>query len=173
MTIIHRKQIVLAALILMVAVAGYLNWRYEANGSDTSDPIVSVANDSKNENLGEAVMVNQENDYFTECRNNRESVRSKTIGVLNEVVNNANSTQEAKDKAQAEIVDISKNISDEANIENLIKAKGFSDVVVFINNGSVTVTVKANGLTAPQTAKIKDIVIEQTGNNNIKIVEVD
>ena len=173
MTIIHRKQIVLAVLILMVAVAGYLNWRYEANSLDAAEPVTDEIRSPESENIGEAVMVNKENDYFSECRNNREEVRSKTLGVLNEVVNNANSTQEAKDKAQAEIVDISKNITSEANIENLIKAKNFEDAVVFINNGSITVTVKANGLTAPQTAKIKDIVIEQTGNNNIKIVEVN
>lgn len=173
MTVIHRKQIVLAVLVLMVAVAGYLNWRYEANGSNDIEPVSKVSNDSKDENLGEAVMVNNNGDYFAECRNNREAVRSKSIGVLNEVVNNVNSTQEAKDKAQAEIVNMSKNITDEANIENLIKAKGFDDVVVFINDGSVTVTVSSQGLTAPQTAKIKDVVIEQTGNNNIKIVEVN
>ena len=172
MTVIHKKQIVLAALIMMIGVAGYLNWKYEANEGADIESSVTVSEKSESENLGEAVMVNGENNYFAECRNNRETVRSKALGVLNDVVNNANSTQESRDKAQAEIVDISKDITAEANAENLIRAKGFEDVVVFINNDSVTVTVKAQGLTAPETAKIKDIVMEQTGNNNIKIVEV-
>ena len=88
------------------------------------------------------------------------------------VINNANTTQEAKDKAQAQIFDISKSIEAEGNIENLIKAKGFEDVVVFINDGCVTVTVRTKGLTASETAKIKDIILGEIKNNNIKIVEV-
>lgn len=173
MTVLHKKQIVLAALIVMVGVAGYLNWRYEDSSiAETSESTV-VSENTENETLGEATMVsNTENNYFINCRSNREIVRSKALEVLKTTIDNPNSSQEAKDNAQKEIVNISNNIESEGNIENLIKAKGFEDVVVFINDNNITVTVKSQGLTAPETAKIKDIVIEETGNNNIKIVEV-
>ena len=173
MTVLHKKQIVLGALIVMVGVAGYLNWKYEGSVSVDSPTTVTVSENSENEVLGEATMVGKtDNDYFMTCRNNREVVRSKAIEILKSTIDNPNSSHDAKDKAENEMINISNNIEAEGNIENLVRAKGFEDVVVFINDNNITVTVKSQGLTAPETAKIKDIVIEETGNNNIKIVEV-
>ncbi len=173
MTVLHKKQIVLGALIVMVGVAGYLNWKYEGTTSPDSQTTVTISEDNENATLGEATMVGKTDaNYFMTCRNNREVVRSKAIEILKSTIDNPNSSQEAKSKAEKEMLDISNNVESEGNIENLIKAKGFEDVVVFINDNNITVTVKSQGLTAPETAKIKDIVIEETGNNNIKIVEV-
>lgn len=174
MTVIHKKQIVLGALIVMVGIAGYLNWRYEATNEISPTATTSSADDqTEDEVLGEATMVsNNGGNYFEKCRSNRETVRSKALEILNSTVENPHTTQEAKDKAQNEIIIMSNNIVAEGNIENLIKAKGFSDAVVFINDKNITVTVQTKGLTAPETAKIKDIIIEETGNNNIKIVEI-
>ena len=173
MTVLHKKQIVLGALVIMVGVAGYLNWKYEGGGGNEIATVTVSENSSENEKIGEATFVsNMDDDYFLSCRNNRETVSSKSIELLQSVINNANTTQEAKDKAQAQIFDISKSIEAEGNIENLIKAKGFEDVVVFINDGCVTVTVRTKGLTASETAKIKDIILGEIKNNNIKIVEV-
>ena len=175
MTVLHKKQIVLCALIVMVGVAGYLNWRYEGNTSpdNTTVNVASTEKKNNNETLGEATMVSSiKKDYFSTCRSNRETVRSKSLEILKSTIDNPNSSQENKDKAQQQIILISKNVEAEGNIENLIKAKGFEEAVVFINDKSITVTIKSPGLTAPETAKIKDIVIEETGNNNIKIVEV-
>ena len=173
MTVIHKKQIVLGMLVVMVGVAGYLNWKYEANVESPS--VVTVSDNQKEQEVvGEATFVsNTGDDYFLTCKDNRETVRSKAIELLKTIVDNPNSTQEAKDKAQSEMMRISKNIEAEGNIENLIKAKGFSESIVFINDNSITVTVRSKGLTAPETAKIKDIIIEETKNNNIKIVEVE
>ncbi len=173
MTVLHKKQIVLGALIVMVAVAGYLNWKYEDTTTVDAPTSVTVSDTPEDETVGEATMVdNTSKDYFMTCRSNREIVRSKALEILKSTIDNPNSSQEAKDKAQNEVLSISNNVEAEGNIENLIKAKGFEEAVVFINDNNITVTVKSQGLTAPETAKIKDIVIEQTGNNNIKIVEV-
>lgn len=170
MTVLHKKQIVLGALILMVGAAGYLNWKYEANTQVSTDE--TLLSENKDETVGQAEFVSNTDDYFLSCKNNRETVRSKALEILRSTVENPASTQESKEKAEAEILNISKNVESEGNIENLIKAKGFEEVIVFINDNCVTVTVKSQGLTAPETAKIKDIILEETKNNNIKIVEV-
>lgn len=173
MTVLHKKQIVLFVLVVMVGVAGYLNWKYEETPTEVDSKSVITSTEESDENLGEATMVSKTTkDYFSNCRNNRETVRSKSIEILKSTIDNPNTSQENKDKAQNEIISISKNVEAEGNIENLILAKGFEDVVVFINDSNITVTVKSQGLTAPETAKIKDIIIEETSNNNIKIVEV-
>ena len=68
MTVLHKKQIVLGALIVMVGVAGYLNWRYEA--STQAPTSVSMSDEEeKGENIGEATLVsNSDNDFFLQCR---------------------------------------------------------------------------------------------------------
>lgn len=57
-------------------------------------------------------------------------------------------------------------------IENLIKAKGFQDAVVMIDNGIVNVIVQTDKLSEEEVAQIVDIVSRQTGVSldNIKIM---
>ena len=66
------------------------------------------------------------------------------------------------------------NVEKEGNVENLLKAKGFKDAIVYITDDSVSVTVKTDGLTAADSAKIYDIVISETGvsSDKIKIIEI-
>ena len=42
--------------------------------------------------------------------------------------------------------------------ENLIKNKGFEDVVILVNNGKVNVIVKYSNLTKEQISQIQNIV---------------
>lgn len=63
----------------------------------------------------------------------------------------------------------------EAQIENLVTAKGYSDCVAFISDNSISVVVGAveGGLTTADTAKITDIVTGETDftASQIKIIE--
>ena len=63
----------------------------------------------------------------------------------------------------------------EANIESLIRAKGYEDAVVMLGDGSANVVVAPpdGGLQAEDVAVIRDIVIAETGMTagQIKIVE--
>ena len=42
--------------------------------------------------------------------------------------------------------------------ENLIKNKGFNDVIILVNNGTVSVVVKAYSLNQEQISKIQNII---------------
>ena len=65
---------------------------------------------------------------------------------------------------------------DEAEIETLIKAKGFDECVVFLGEDSATVAVPApeEGLSSSAVSRITDIILSETGLNaeQIKIIEV-
>ena len=169
---VNKKAIALSALALMLLVTGYINYVGE------SDDVTASNTDSEYVPVGEAKMVSssmnssQEEDYFKKARINRETERSKSIDLLNDTVNNSNSTPEAKNNAQNQLSRIADNIEIEANTEGLITAKGYRDAVVYIGDSSVNVVVACDELTAADTAKIRDIVYEQTKNNNIKIVAV-
>ena len=63
----------------------------------------------------------------------------------------------------------------EANIESLIRAKGYADAVVMLSDGSANIVVSPpeGGLQADDVTKIRDIVVSETGMSagQIKIVE--
>ena len=65
----------------------------------------------------------------------------------------------------------------EAQIENMITAKGYDDCVVFLSNDSVSVVVSSqtDGLQTEDIARITDIVKQETGlpASAIKILEVN
>ena len=65
----------------------------------------------------------------------------------------------------------------EAQIENLVVAKGYADCVAFIGEDSLSlaVSVPEGGLTEADTAKIVDVVNQTAGftADQIKIIEVE
>ena len=71
---------------------------------------------------------------------------------------------DANEKAQEQYLDLIKRSDMEATIESLIKQRGIEDVVVVIGStGTVDLVVKADSLSASQTAQISDIVIRHAG----------
>ena len=57
-----------------------------------------------------------------------------------------------------------KNIQTENTAETLIKAKGFSDCLVLINGGKVSVLLpESDGLTADKVSVVTEIITSQTG----------
>lgn len=115
---------------------------------------------NENETIGEneAVETNQEDTYFTTSKLERENIYSQMLESYQEIYNNVNSTVEQKNLA---IEDISK-INEKRNAimiaENLLKAKGFEDIVIFSNSNSVSVIIKAEKLEPEQIAQIQNIV---------------
>ena len=93
--------------------------------------------------------------------------------VLQAVVDNSASTTTAKNEALAEINKMAKIMDTEANIESLIRAKGFTECVAVINGDSASIVVRSDGLIASEISQINEIVYEQAGIQpiNIKIIE--
>ena len=160
----NRKYIVLTILVAMVAVAGYLNRSY-------NDITPDVAEETSAGAPGEATMVNasvktekEETDVLKEARESREASRSRAMELLNSIINDEKTDSENKEKATAELTQMSKNMEAEGIIEGILKTKGFDKSVVFITNGIATATVKSDKtLSAADVAKIQD-VIKSNGN---------
>lgn len=178
MHIYNKKLIVALSLVVIVGVAGYLNFMYDASEQTTlNDYIETVQNiENDEENAGEIEMVDapktSAENYFVTARLNRETARSEGIELLKNTINNENVSDEAKIEAENKIFKISDNIENEVNIENIIKSKGFSNVLVSITDSGVNVSIQAKNLTAPETAQIYDAVNQFVNTNNVKIVEV-
>ncbi|MBQ2941238.1 MAG: SpoIIIAH-like family protein [Clostridia bacterium] len=157
-----KKQAVLAALVFMIGLAGYFNWSYQHSEN-------GVVSDTEDSSLGEARLVSGTNimkneDFFADSRREREEGRSKAQESLREVCENPGSTPEAKKEAEIRLMDMAGRMEMEAAAEAEIKAKGFSDAVVYINSGSASVIVEKDGeLTASEAAKLQEIIIRIAG----------
>ncbi|MDP3488319.1 MAG: SpoIIIAH-like family protein [Bacillota bacterium] len=102
-------------------------------------------------------------DYFVEHRMERDRERSERIELLREVVNNANTTSEARSKAQMAMIEVAAQKEVELYVERLIVGKGFADAVVFFGPVGAEIIVKAESLSEPQALQIADVVTTVAG----------
>lgn len=96
--------------------------------------------------------------YFTTSKLERNNMYSELLETYQEIYNNTNATAEQKTDALNRINNINNTKNAIMIAENLIIAKGFEDVVIFSNEGSVSVIIKAEELKQEDVAQIQNIV---------------
>ena len=84
------------------------------------------------DNTAVQVAKNLENDFFIDYKLERDRLRSQEADYLRELINNPNASIESKEKAQQDLIALSQKVEKEMVVENLIKAKGFEDAVIFL-----------------------------------------
>jgi stage III sporulation protein AH len=168
--IIRKKQIILTSLVMILAIAIYLNWQFSQGGDglSVSDTLDSV------KNYGEAQLVSATANYFSEATVNRQKARDQAIESLSKLLKDSKLSAKEKTDATNKAFELSKMIETEGKMENLIKAKGFPEAIVYIDDQKANIVVKTNGLLPTQAAQIKDIVMNhgKIKAENISIVEV-
>ena len=156
------KGAIVASCALLIGLAVYLNYRW------FYDPTASLGYGENNMENGysDSQSAGSEaggSNYFTATALSREEARDEALDVLKLVAESDESTEAAKTEATAKISQIAVDIQNEANIESLVKAKGFEECVAVISDGAVSVIVKAESLKAAEAAQIFTIVYETTG----------
>ena len=176
--IIGKRQIILAALVLGLGIAVYLNWQY------TSSPIELPVTHMIEEDAtyGEAQYVDStdiaEADegeiFFVEAKMSRQRARDEAAESLAAMLQDADIGAEQKVELAMRAADLAASIEIEGKIENMIKAKGFSDVMVYYDTRNCDVIVKTDGLLVQEAAQIKDIILRETDMpaENISIIEI-
>lgn len=99
-----------------------------------------------------------EEQYFTQSKIDRDNMYSQMIESYQKLLNNTEISEAQKNIAQEEIKKINTNKNALMIAENLIKNKGFDNVIIFINTDSVNVIVGAKELKQEQIAQIQNIV---------------
>ena len=187
-----KRQLVLAALIVALGAAVYLNWQFSGNNQLLA---TTAATSTSDRELGEAKLVDgsavsgvpktsssassaiqtsaSADTYFTAARLSRQKARDQGVELLEKTLADAKSNDAAKKEAVTQAAVIAQNTLKESNIENLIKAKGFSDCVVFLQNSECSVVVRTKDSSQNNAIVIKDIVAGQAGiaYDKIKIIE--
>lgn len=166
---IGMRNIVIVLSVLLIGGAVYANWRLFGKASDV-DPSESVGGDVS-DSAGDSAA-----DYFAASQVERQRARDEAIGVLQSIVDNnaEDADAAAKEEAMSGISAIAANIALEANIETLIKAKGFENCVAVINGNKASVIVSGEGLKPNQLSQILEIVYVQASilPENVTITEM-
>lgn len=184
-----KRQLVLAALVVALGAAVYLNWMLSGNNQLTATDVAVSGRE-----LGQTLLVNgsgpenssglssgdsassavsAETDYFNSVRLSRQKSRDAAVELLTKVLKDAQESDAAKKEAVTQAANIAQNSLKENSIESLIKAKGFQDCLSFIENGECSVVVKSKSSSQEDAIVIKDIVMGQTGLpfDKIKIIQ--
>ena len=112
-----------------------------------------------------------DSNYFSSSRLNRETMYSQMIESYQKILENESISETQKAIAQTEIQNINKTKNKIMICENLIKTKQIEDLVIFVNDKSISVVVKANKLEQEQIAQIQNIIAREmeTDITNIHI----
>lgn len=188
-----RRNAVVAVIAVFVCAAVYLNWNYEQQagkvlGESTmvgnEDPLLTgqeqQAGQEDQSGDGSAAQegaAQNTSDYFANARLNRQQARDSALTLLQDAAAGEGADQTLKDEANASIQTMADYTVTEAQIENLVVAKGYADCVAFIGEGELSLAVAApeGGLTDADTARIVDVV-QQTAAftaDQIKIIPVE
>ena len=125
-----------------------------------SDETVETSSNTKNND-----------DYFTTSRLERDTMYSQMLETYDKILNSSNSLETQKQAATEEI----KKINDTKNsimiCENLIKTKGFENVVIFVNGDSVSIIVKDEQLSTEKVAQIQNIISREM-NSKVENIHI-
>ena len=179
---VWKRNAVVAAVVLFVCGAVYLNWSYQKGQSEeagktlgeaelvsmqSADPLLktSPAPSAAPSASPAPAATDKKSGYFDAARLNRQQARDSALAILQEAAADTNATETMKAETGEAIQTLADYTVSEAQIENLVTAKGYADCVAFISDGSVSVVVSATeeGLTDADVARITEIVTDETG----------
>lgn len=188
------KQALLISFSFLLIIFGYLNYKL-SNSNIENIEVASRANETNlgdvelvnsdgiideqieneaivpNEEIDNAIINNGTDNYFEDTKIERDKMYSEMEETYQKLVDSDSISVEQKAIAIQEISNITKVKNGILIAENLIKNKGFEDVVIMVNNGKISVVVKYPKLSKEQVSQIQNIV-EREFNANIENINI-
>ena len=171
-----KKNVMAAAVLLVVCAGIYINWMY-SNAESVDDLTDILDSDAVMNQDGLEMGADGEDtvtDYFAAVRLSRQEARDQAVNLIQEAMAYGSGSEQEASSAQLE--QIVETALCEAQIESLIIAKGYTDCVAYMSESGISVAVAApeGGMQNEDIAVIADIVITQSGftMDAIRVVEV-
>jgi stage III sporulation protein AH len=113
--------------------------------------------------------------FFVEYRLERDRVRSQEMEMLDQLINNLQIGEEARREAEQRLLELVELMEKELTVENMLKAQGYADALLFIGKGAATVMVDTDKLTEEDFLRIIETASAITGisNEQIQVVQHD
>ena len=113
-----------------------------ANNTTNTNNSTNNANiNNSSQNTLETSSEASKDDYFTKSKLERDTMYSQMLETYEKVLNSSNSLETQKQTATQEITKINQTKNSIMICENLIKTKGFENVIIFVNGESVSVII--------------------------------
>ena len=167
-----KRNLVVGTMAVLVCAAVGLNWKY------STQEALQQAEEAGTKILGEATLVSGQegtelaedtvyegDDYFASARLTRQQARDSALAILQDSIANESADETMKEANGEAIQTLASYTVSEAQIENLVTAKGYTDCVAFMGDDSLSIVVStADGtLNSTDVAKITDIAMTETG----------
>ncbi len=188
MKILKKNQLALLVISLMLITAGYLNYTTTFNGkmeevsantentknlasigdaelvntnAVVEENTVSEGTVAQDNNKEEQTSTNPSNDnknYFTNSKLERNIMYSQMIERYQGILDNTNSYAEQKSIAGEQIDKINQTQNAIMITENLLTTKGFGENIIFVNGESISVIIGKESLSQDEIAQVQNIV---------------
>ena len=147
------------------------------NGTNTENATNITANEIKDNTIQNNVnqvnnteqtssnVSNNNSEYFTKSKLERDNMYSQMIETYEKILNSNNSLETQKQTATTEITKINQTKNSIMICENLIKSKGFENIVIFVNGESVSVIIGLPELKQEEVAQIQNIISRELNVN--------
>ena len=112
----------------------------------------------ENENSTSVETSTKTDDYFEASKLEREKMYSQMLETYQKLLESTSISGEQKAISEQEITKINQTKNAIMIAENLLSTKGFEKVIIFVNDVSVSVVVKADELKQEQIAQIQNII---------------
>lgn len=183
---IKKNHIIITALAIMIAAAGYINYAGDLNNiikikdkesSAVSSDNVTTDNNPADENTdftdepGTVILTSAgvKSEAVAAAKLNREQVRASSVENLKSIAQDAGIADDAKKSAIDQLAKLEDNADKETAIELLLSAKGFDSSVVTVSDTSADAVVNVSELSDTDKAQIEDIIKRKTGFTADKI----
>lgn len=150
-----KKIFILFGMVALLVVTGCLNLFLNRNAENVPTGAYESAS------------------FLTSYRMNKKETRETMLSYYNNIIKTSTDSEQIIE-TNALITGLAEKMERETVLEGMIMAAGYDDAVVTDSNGSYTVMVKSNGLTADDVAKILSILVKETGTSatNVKVTSV-
>jgi len=161
-----KKMINLTILALISAVLFLFAFFYPFHNQDKD----SVKEKSSPSQPHSTPSVTPKKDFFIEYRCDRERLRSWQFAFLTKIMQDPSLDSAAKKEINGRLMKLNEMAEEELNIENMLKAKGYQEAMVIVQEDYVDVIIRDKALFSADVQAIGEIVVKNTGVNLENVV---
>ncbi len=182
MKFIKKNQVSMMAIIAVLLVAGYVNYKYDPEREKQLGETVFVnakegyvydkkieeektVDEKKVQEIEEEKVKNEEEDILAQFKLQRENMNSELIDAYNKVINNESSSSEKISLYQEKLNDLISTKHLVTMVENIIKTNGVENVVLIATNGNINAIIASE----EDVPKEKIAIVESIIKNEFKV----
>jgi stage III sporulation protein AH len=140
------------------------------NGVDNGSGKSTISLNNNNNETKKTSQTQSKSQFFEETKLTRDQKNAETLQTLKSLIDDANASKENRADAEKKYTELAMNTNYEMKIENILKSKGYEDVICSIENDKARIIVKGKDKLADKdTRVIKDVVMSVSHIQDVEI----